>query len=86
MPVRRTVVQLIAEEPVPHDAHVVQAHKLFRDCGFELSAMQYPRSPEALAALREFNRVPATWVHPIPWEYHPNEWCAQRWRETGRLV
>jgi hypothetical protein len=70
----------------PHDAHVLAAHKTFRDCGFTIAAMQYKRPPEALAALRAFNKVPDNWQHPIAWEYHPNEWCARRWAETGRLV
>ena len=72
--------------PPPHDAHVVAARKQFRDCGFDLSAMQYKRPPEALAALRKFNRVPDSWQHPFAWKYHPNAWCARRWAETGRLV
>lgn len=33
----------------PHDAHVEQAVKAFRDCGFTLAAMQFKRPPEALA-------------------------------------
>ena len=72
--------------PEPHDAHVVHATKLFRDCGFTLAAMQYPRPPAALAALRAFNRVPDGWQHPISWNYHPNEWCARRWAEKGMLT
>ena len=74
------------EEPEPHDAHVVLANQVFRDCGFTLNAMQFRRPPEALEALRKFNRVPDGWQHPFAWNYHPNEWCARRWRETGRLV
>ena len=73
-------------EPGPHDAHVQHATKLFRDCGFSLAAMQYKRPPEALAALRAFNKVPDSWQHPIAWEYFPNEWSVRRWAETGRLV
>jgi hypothetical protein len=69
---------VIEDEPEPHDAHVQLANKLFRDVGFTLAAMQFKRSPESLQALRDFNRVPATWQHPIPWEYHPNRWLAQR--------
>lgn len=74
------------KEPEPHDAHVVLANKLFRDVGFTISAMQFKRPPEALAALRAFNRVPDTWKHPFPWNYHPNEWCRDRWLQTRRLV
>jgi hypothetical protein len=63
-----------------HDSHVLLAQKLFRDVGFTLHAMQFKRSPAALAALRKFNRVPADWQHPFAWNYHPNEWCRDNWR------
>lgn len=79
-------VQKRTTEPEPHDAHVQAAHKVFRDCGFSLAAMAFKRPPEALAALRAFNRVPDGWQHPFAWGYHPNEWCARRWAETGKLV
>lgn len=74
------------EPPEPHDAHVQAASKEFRDCGFTLAAMEFKRPPEALQALRDYNRAPADWKHPFAWNYHPNEWCAHRWAETGRLV
>lgn len=67
------------EELEPHDSHVRSANAIFRDCGFSLLAMQFKRSPEALQALREFNRVPVDWKHPFPWNYHPNEWCRNHW-------
>mgnify|MGYP003387322771 CR=1 FL=1 len=70
----------------PHDAHVVLAHKIFRDCGFTLAAMQFKRPPEALTALKRFNGLPDDAKVPFAWKYHPNIWCAQRWAETGRLV
>lgn len=63
-----------------HDAHVTAARKVFRDCGFELSAMQYKRTPEALAGLRRFNRVPDGWKHPFAWGYHPNAWMRDNWQ------
>ena len=75
-----------AEPPPQQDAHVQAASKLFRDCGFTLAAMQYPRPPEALAALRAFNRAPEDWQHPFAWNYHPNEWCARKWMEIGVLT
>lgn len=76
----------MTDEPLPYDAHVVLADKVFRDVGFTLAAMQWPRPPEALQALRDFNNVPANWQHPFAWGYHPNAWCAKRWAEAGRLV
>ena len=69
----------MANEEEPHDTHVQAAHKLFRDCGFTLAAMQYKRSPEAIAALRAFNRAPDSWQHPLGWEYFPNAWCRDYW-------
>ena len=77
---------MIEDAPEPHDAHVQAAHREFRDCGFTINAMQFKRSPEALQALRDYNRAPEGWPHPFAWNYHPNEWCALRWAETGRLV
>lgn len=73
-------------EPKSYDAHVLAANKQFRDVGFTLSAMQFKRSPEALAALRKSNSVPETWKHPFSWNYHPNTWCRDRWLETGMFV
>lgn len=70
----------------PHDAHVRATNDLFRACGFTLGAMRYPRSPEALLALKRFNRLPDDFPVPAAWHYHPNEWSARRWAETGRLV
>lgn len=70
----------MTSEVEPHDAHVRQARKLFRDCGLDLMAMQFPRCPEALAALRAYNRVPDNWPHPYAWNFHPNAWCRDNWR------
>lgn len=69
------------EEPLPYDAHVVLANKVFRDCGFALSAMQFKREPEALAALRRYHKVPENWQHPFAWNYHPNEYMRDNWRK-----
>ena len=67
-------------EPEPHDAHVVQATKLFRDCGFTLAAMQFPRCADALAGLRRFNRVPEGHPVPVAWNYFPNAYMRDNWR------
>ena len=69
-----------------HDAHVAQANKVFRDCGFTLAAMQFPRPLEALTALKRFNGLADDAKVPFAWGYHPNKWCRDRWLETGRLV
>lgn len=74
----RAVMEIEAE---PHDAHVVAANKIFRDCGFTLAAMKYPRPPEALAGLRRFNRAPDGWAHPPAWEYFPNAYMRDNWRK-----
>lgn len=76
----------MTEAEEPYDAHVRQAEAEFRSVGFTLAAMQYKRSPEALAALLEFNGAPAGFKPPFAWNYHPNAWCKRRWEETGRLV
>lgn len=66
----------------PHDAHVVAASRLFRAAGVTLAAMQYPRPPEALAALRRANGAPDHVVEPLPWRYFPNAWCRDQWTAT----
>ena len=71
---------MIGEEPEPHDAHVVLAAKLFRDCGFSLDAMQFKRTPEALQGLRNFNRVTDSVTLPFAWRYHPNAYMRDNWR------
>lgn len=67
-------------EMEPHDAHVVHASKIFRGCGFDLTAMQYPRPADAIAALRRFNRVPEHIVEPFGWRYFPNAYMRDNWR------
>lgn len=74
------------DEPLPHDAHVQQANKLFRDCGFSLHAMQFPRPAEALVAIKRFNGLRDDAKVPVAWNYHPNAWCRDRWLNTERLV
>lgn len=66
------------EQPEPHDAHVLAAQKLFRDCGFTLAAMQFKRSPQSLATLKRFNGVSDEVKVPFAWGYHPNEWLARK--------
>lgn len=70
----------MTEEPEPHDAHVRLAVKTFRDVGFTLAAIQHKRPPEALEALRRFNRVPDNWKHPFAWNYFPNAFMRDNWR------
>lgn len=70
----------------PHDAHVRLANKVFRDCGFTLAAMQFPRPPKALVALKLFNGLRDDAAVPFSWNYHPNAWCRDRWLGAGRLV
>ena len=75
----------VISEPLPHDAHVVAANKVFRDCGFTLAAMQFKRTPAALIALKWFNGLPADARVPFAWNYHPNEWCRDHWIKTGSV-
>lgn len=64
------------EEP---NAHVVFATKLFRDCGFTLAAMEFPRSPEALTALKRVNGLTDDAKVPFAWGYFPNAWMRDNW-------
>lgn len=73
-------------EPQPHDAHVVAANKAFRDCGFTLAAMQYPRPAAALVALKRFNGLADGAKVPFAWGYHPNAWCRDTWLAKGALA
>lgn len=63
----------------PPEAHVLLAHKIFRDCGFDLDAMQYKRPPEALAALKAFNGLPPDAKVPFGWGYFPNPHMRGNW-------
>jgi hypothetical protein len=82
-PVSSQPAQCTGQEtvPEPHDAHVTAAHKVFRDCGFTLAAMQFPRPPEALSGLKHFNRVADDWKHPFAWNYFPNAYMRDNWRK-----
>ena len=64
-----------------HDAHVQAAHKIFRDCGFTLHAMQFPRCADALAGLKRFNGLPDDAKVPLGWHYHPNASVRDNWRK-----
>lgn len=64
------------EEP---NAHVVLATKLFRDCGFTLAAMQFPRPEAALVALKKANGLPADAKVPLAWGYFPNAYMRNNW-------
>ncbi len=68
------------DAPEPHDAHVALAIRTFRSCGFDIGAMRYKRPPEALAALRRFNRAPDGWQHPFAWGYFPNAYYRDNWK------
>lgn len=66
------------EEP---NAHVVLATKLFRDCGFTLAAMEFPRPPEALTALKRVNGLADDAKVPFAWGYFPNAWMRDYWEQ-----
>jgi hypothetical protein len=68
------------DEPEPHDAHVRAARKVFRDCGFDLMAMQFPRCRDALIGLKRFNGLPDDAKVPLGWHYHPNAAMRDNWR------
>ena len=63
----------------PYDAHVQKASKLFREAGFSLAAMQYPRSPSELKALLDFNGAPEGWKPPFAWQFFPNSAMKDFW-------
>lgn len=69
------------------DAHVQEAHRVFRGFGFTIAAMQFPRCVEALAALKRFNGLPADFPVPFGWRFFPNAWCRDNWRAAyGELA
>lgn len=76
---------MMNDDLVPHDAHVQVATAIFRKAGFTLAAMQFPRPPESLIALKRFNGLPDDAQVPTAWHYHPNAYCARRWAELGVL-
>ncbi len=67
-------------DEAPYDAHVDQARQVFREVGFTLAAMQYPRPAAALAGLRRYNRVPDSWSAPFAWRYFPNAYMRDNWQ------
>lgn len=66
-------------EPLPHDSHVQLANKTFRDCGFSLAAMQFPRSVAALEGLKRFNGLKPDAKAPFAWSYFPNAFMRDNW-------
>lgn len=64
-----------------HDAHVNAATKVFRDCGFTLSAMQFKRCHDAKIGLKHFNGLQDDAKVPFAWGYFPNEYMAKNWRK-----
>ncbi len=63
------------------DAHVILANKIFRAAGFSLTAMQFPRSEEALKGLLRFNRAPVGFKEPFAWRYFPNAYMRDNWQK-----
>lgn len=76
----------MTEPREPHDAHVILARATFRTVGFDLLAMQFPRPPAALTALKAFNGMPDDWQAPFAWGFHPNAYCRDFWIKHGRLA
>ena len=72
---------MTSEEAGPYDAHVVLANKVFRDCGFTLAAMQFPRCHDALVALKRVNGLKADAKVPFAWGFFPNQWMRDNWKE-----
>ncbi len=66
-------------DPVPHDAHVQLATKRFRDCGFSLAAMQFPRPVAAMTGLKRFNGLKPDAKVPFAWGYFPNAYMRDNW-------
>lgn len=64
----------------PHDAHIQAAHKVFRECGFTLAAMQYKRTQDALNGLKRFNGCSNDANVPFAWGYFPNAYMRDNWR------
>lgn len=80
------MIDLITRIEQPHDAHVQEAHQQFRSCGFTLAAMQFPRCAEALSAIKRFNGLADTAKVPFAWNYHPNQWCRDNWRDNFATI
>lgn len=49
--------------------------------GFSLAAMEFKKSPEALAAFKRYHRVADDWKHPFAWGYFPNAYFRDNWRK-----
>ena len=68
-------------DPLPHDAHVRLATKIFRDVGFTLASMEFKRPPEALVALKANNGVGPDYAAPFAWGYFPNAHMRDNWQQ-----
>lgn len=58
------------------------APEQFRAAGFTADAINYPRPPKALAALKRFNGLADDAPVPIAWQYFPNAWMRDNWRSV----
>lgn len=70
-------------EPIPHDSHVAHAHKLMRQSGFTLHALQFPRRPRELAALCALNGLADPAKAPVGWRYFPNAGMKAWWERQS---
>ena len=53
----------------------------FRAAGMTGDAINCPRPPEALAALKRANGLPDDAKVPAAWHYFPNPWMRDNWRK-----
>lgn len=65
-------------------AHVASEAVACRTAGFSFEALRYPRSPEELKALCEFNGLPDHVEPPRGWHYFPNATMRDWWRQQMR--
>ncbi len=52
----------------------------FRKCGWTEDALNYPRPPEAVIALKRLNGLADDAPYPPTWDYFPNAWVRDNWR------
>lgn len=53
----------------------------FRKAGYTEHAHSYPRPPEAVIALKRANGLADDAPYPPVWDYFPNAWCRDNWRD-----
>jgi hypothetical protein len=59
----------------------------FRAAGMTADAVNYPKPPAALIALKRFNGLRDDAPVPAAWHYFPNAWMCDNWRTLyGHLV